>query len=126
MKQDSLKPVTYWERRKSFWTTPKGFIIYIAIVLALLIGGLIALNVYSSPFPVIDSFKASPVVISPGGSSNLSWMVIGAETVEISPGIGSVDLEGSRQVSPSVTTVYTLIAINGTRNRTSEAMVRIE
>ncbi|MGA9099607.1 MAG: hypothetical protein WB392_11825 [Methanotrichaceae archaeon] len=92
----------------------------------MLIGGLIALNIYSSPFPVIESFKASPVVISSGGISNLSWEVIGAESVKISPRIGAVELKESRQISPSTTTVYTLIAINGTRNRTAEAMVRVE
>jgi len=118
--------MNYWERQKSFWSTPKGGVIYISIILILLIGGLIALNIYSSPFPVIESFKASPVVISPGGVSNLSWEVIGAESVKISPGIGAVEFKGSRQISPSTTTVYTLIAINGTRNRTAEAMVRVE
>ncbi len=101
-------------------------VISIIIVVALLAGGLIALNIYSSPFPIIESFKASPIVINPGGISNLSWEVIGAEMVRISPGIGGVGLKGSRQVSPSTTTVYTLIAINGTRNRSAEAMVRVE
>lgn len=126
MKQDSSKPVSYWESRKSFWTTPKGTAIYIAIVLALLAGCLIALNIYSSPFPVIESFKASPFIISPGGTSNLSWEVIGADMVKISPGIGGVELKGFKLVSPSTTTTYTLIAINGTRNRTAEATVRVE
>lgn len=126
MKQDSSKPISYWESRKSFWTTPKGTVIYIVIVLALLAGGLIALNFYSSPFPVIESFKASPVVISPEGVSNLSWAVIGADLVKVSPGVGEVELKGFKLVSPSTTTVYTLIAINGTRNRSAEAMVRVE
>ncbi len=126
MKQDSPKPNNYWEKRKSFWTSPKGVVIYIVILFALLAGGLIALNIYSSPFPVIESFIARPVVISPGGISNLSWEVIGAERVKITPGIGAVELRGSRRISPSTTTVYTLIAINGTRNRSAEAMVRVE
>ncbi len=126
MKQENTKPINYWESRKSFWTSPKGVVIYIVIVLALLAGGLIALNIYSSPFPVIESFKASPLVINPGGVSNLSWSVIGAENVRISPGIGVVELKGFRQISPSTTTIYTLIAINGTRNRSAEAMVRVE
>ncbi len=126
MSQNNPKPISYWERRKSFWSSPKGTIIYIALVLILLVGGLIALNIYSSPFPIIKSFEASPLVITPGGISNLSWEVIGAESVKISPGIGGVEKKGFRQVSPPTTTVYTLIAINGTRNRTAEAMVRVE
>jgi hypothetical protein len=121
-----MKPTSYWESRRSFWSTPKGAAIFIAAVIVLLIGGLIALNIYSSPFPVIEYFHASPTTISLGGSSNLSWAVIGASTVEIRPGIGAVELKGSRQVSPSSDTIYTLIAVNGTRNRSAETLVRVE
>jgi hypothetical protein len=120
-----MKPTSYWERRRSFWSTPKGAAIYVAAIIVLLIGGLVALNLYSSPFPVIEYFRSSPMTISPGESSNLSWAVIGAENVEISPGIGMVELKGSRRVSPSTDTIYTLIALNGTRNRSSETIVRL-
>lgn len=121
-----MKPTSYWERQRSFWSTPKGIIIYVVALLALLVGGLVALNLYSSPFPVIESFRASPMTISPGGVSNLSWEVVGAEKVEIRPGIGHVELKGSRQVSPASTTTYTLIALNGSRNRSAEAIIRVE
>ncbi len=123
---DSKRTLSYWERRKSFWSTPKGIAIYVAVLLILLAGGLIALNIYSSPFPIIESFRANPVVISPGGSSTLSWSVIGAEKVQISPGVGSVELKGMRQVSPSKTTTYMLTAVNGTRNRSAEVRVIVE
>ncbi len=126
MKNDSnSKPMSYWERQKSFWTTRKGIAIYISVLLMLMIGSIIALNVYSSPYPVIESFRASPVVITQGGVSNLSWAVVGAEHVQISPGIGSVELKGTRQVSPSETTIYTLTALNGSRNRSAEARVLV-
>jgi hypothetical protein len=121
-----MKPPSYWERRRSFWSTPKGAAIYAAVIIVLLIGGLIALNLYSSPFPIIEYFRSSPTTIGPEENSNLSWAVIGANTVEIRPGIGKVELRGSRQVSPSSNIIYTLIALNGTRNRSAEAIVRVE
>ncbi len=61
--------------------------------------------------PVISSFTASPSSILLGGSSTLSWgAVTNADSVEIDNGIGGVAAPGSRAVSPSVTTVYVLIA----------------
>jgi len=62
------------------------------------------------PPPTVESFDASPPTISAGASSTLSWKVSGATTVEIDHGIGSVALSGDRVVSPTVTTVYTLVA----------------
>jgi hypothetical protein len=61
---------------------------------------------------VITSFNANPLSIAPGESSTLTWAVEGANHVEIDPGVGSVALNGSRVVTPSATTVYTLVASN--------------
>lgn len=61
--------------------------------------------------PVISSFSASPSSISRGGSSTLNWgAVTNADSVEIDNGIGGIAAPGSRNVSPSVTTVYVLTA----------------
>jgi hypothetical protein len=60
----------------------------------------------------INSFGSSPPTIASGESSTLSWSVTGATTVSIDQGIGNVALAGSRLVMPTVTTVYTLTAIN--------------
>ncbi|HEX75243.1 MAG TPA: hypothetical protein G4O12_01530 [Dehalococcoidia bacterium] len=62
--------------------------------------------------PVIDSFDASPGVIAEGESLTLSWDVSGAVAVSIAPGIGNVALAGTRVVSPTKTTSYTLTATN--------------
>ncbi len=57
------------------------------------------------------TFQATPPVISPGGSSTLSWRVDPDTTYQLLPGPGTVT--GSNYVvSPTVTTVYTLIASN--------------
>ena len=117
--------MNYWESRKSFWTTPKGFILQITAILIILGGALIFLNLYTSPFPVIEYFDAKPVAISPGEATTLSWSVIGATTVEIDQGIGIVVLKGATKVSPSETTTYTLTAVNGTRNRTRSVKVMV-
>jgi hypothetical protein len=116
----------YWEMQKSFWKTPTGIVIWLLLLAAILSGGLLALNVFGSPYPVIESFRADPVVVSPGGASNLSWSVIGASRVEIDQGVGEVDLKGFTEVRPSKTTTYKLTAINGSINRsmTLEIMVQ--
>lgn len=118
--------MNYWEQRRSFWTTPAGVLLEIVAVVAILACALIALNIFSSPFPIIEHFKASPVTISPGETSTLSWSVIGATGVVIDQGIGRVELKGMRAVSPEETTIYTLSAVNGTRNVSSSAKVIVE
>lgn len=60
--------------------------------------------------PMITMFEAEPSTIERGQSSTLKWAVEGADTITIEPGIGSVSANGSRQVFPSSTTTYTLIA----------------
>ena len=62
--------------------------------------------------PRIDSFTATPSTIAPGGSSTLRWSTTGAKNVSIDQGIGSVAVDGSRVVTPSSTTTYTLRASN--------------
>jgi hypothetical protein len=118
--------MNYWERQKSFWKTPWGMVLYFLLLIALLAGGLLALNHFSSPFPVIETFRAGPVVIGQGEAANLSWSVAGAERVEIDQGIGVVDGSGFWRVSPRETTIYTLTAINGTSIRSAEARVIVE
>jgi len=107
----------YWDMQKSFWKTPTGIVIWILLLAAILGGGLLALNVFGSPYPIIESFHADPVVVGPGDASNLSWSVIGASQVKIDQGIGEVALKGFVKVVPFETTNYRLTAINGSINR---------
>jgi hypothetical protein len=116
----------YWDMQKSFWKTPLGIAIWILILAAVLGGGLLALNLYGNPYPVIESFRAHPVAVSPGGASNLSWNVIGADHVEISPGPGAVALQGIAEVRPQKTTEYRLTAINGTINRSMSLKIMVD
>jgi len=116
----------YWEMQKSFWKTPAGIAIWFLLLAAMLGGGLLALNFVVSPYPVIESFHADPVAVSPGSASNLSWSVIGASLVEIDQGVGEVALKGSRQVKPLETTTYTLTVINGSINRSTTLKIIVQ
>ncbi|MFZ2472285.1 MAG: hypothetical protein WAW52_10140 [Methanothrix sp.] len=116
----------YWEMQKSFWKTPTGIAIWVLLLAAILGGGLLALNVFGSPYPVIESFRADPVVISPGSASNLSWSVIGASLVKIDQGVGEVKLKGFMQVKPIETTTYRLTAINGSINRSTTLRILVQ
>ena len=118
--------MNYWDMQKSFWKTPIGVAIWIILLAAILGGGLLALNLFASPYPIIEQFDAKPILVSPGEPANLSWSVIGASRVEISHGIGQVESKGFRIMSPSETTIYTLMAINGTRNRSADVRVMVQ
>lgn len=57
------------------------------------------------------SCTAAPMSILSGEASTLSWATANADSVTIS-GIGNVEGSGSRQVTPTTTTSYTLTATN--------------
>jgi hypothetical protein len=118
--------MNYWDMQKSFWKTPTGVAIWITSLVVILGGGLLALNLFASPYPIIEHFDAKPILVSPGEPANLSWSVIGASLVEINHGIGQVESKGFRILSPSETTTYTLMALNGTRNRSADVRVMVQ
>jgi len=56
------------------------------------------------------SLQASPTSINKGDSTTLSWTSTDATQLTISPGVGSVNAQGSTSVSPSDSTTYTITA----------------
>jgi hypothetical protein len=70
------------------------------------------------------SFTATPSVISAGGSSVLSWCPQPGVSYYLSPGPGLVN-NGSLTVSPTVTTLYTLIASNSMGSVSNFATVTV-
>lgn len=58
------------------------------------------------------TLTASPTSIDSGDVSTLTWTTDNATSVSINSGIGSVSLDGSRTVTPSSNTTYTLTATN--------------
>ncbi|MDH4157230.1 MAG: T9SS type A sorting domain-containing protein [candidate division Zixibacteria bacterium] len=64
-----------------------------------------------TPQPVINTFYASPTNVVAGGKSTLFWDVDSATSVSIT-GVGTVAISGQADVFPTVTTTYTLTAVN--------------
>jgi hypothetical protein len=76
--------------------------------------------------PRISSFTAEPNQIQSGGSSALKWNVLDYSSLEITPGIGALTgFTGSKNVSPSSTTAYTLKATNGFGSRSASVTVNV-
>jgi len=74
----------------------------------------------------LPSFTASPVSISAGQKTTLSWDVSGATEVTIEPGIGSSGSSGSLQLSPAANTTYTLTATNEIGSSTGTVNVTVK
>jgi len=70
--------------------------------------------------PVIANFAVDPRNIQRGQSATLTWSVSNATDMSIDQNIGAIPANGTRSVSPSTTTNYTLTARGpgGNANRT--------
>ena len=77
------------------------------------------------PAPTV-TLQASPLYIKPGNSSTLAWTTFAAHTVNIGPGIGTVELNGSRGVSPTETTIFTITAVGYGGTQTAPATVTVD
>jgi peptidoglycan-associated lipoprotein len=76
--------------------------------------------------PRVVQFSAEPTSIQRGQSSTLRWEVSGNVTsVSINQGIGTVQNTGSRSVSPSDSTNYTLTAAGPGGSTTASATVNV-
>jgi hypothetical protein len=75
--------------------------------------------------PVINAFFADPQQVNPGQAAALQWDVSNAVKVTISPDIGDVPTKYSKQVSPSSTITYILIATNEAGSNSSNVILRV-
>jgi hypothetical protein len=80
-----------------------------ALALVLLVMGVWA---FTRPKPVeVLEFAVEPSIIQQGGTAVLRWHVTNASEISITPDVGAVkENVGSRQVIPSQTTTYRLVA----------------
>jgi peptidoglycan-associated lipoprotein len=78
----------------------------------------------AAPAPTI-TLRANPGTINSGGSTNLQWTAQNATAVRIEPGIGDVNANGNRQVSPTSSVTYTATATGpgGTASDTARITV---
>jgi len=74
----------------------------------------------------IIRFQASPDRIRAGQTSTIDWQVLNADTVTISPEIGTVGANGNRSVMPRTTTQYRLTARNSAGEVSATATVVVE
>ena len=63
--------------------------------------------------PRIITFEAKPATVRAGQPTLLTWHVENPTGIVIEPGVGAVTPRGSRQVTPSATTTYTLTVKGG-------------
>jgi hypothetical protein len=75
--------------------------------------------------PTIVSFTATPQQVSPGTSIALEWETQNATTVTIDNGIGAQAVTGQVQISPSVSTTYTLTAEGPGGTTTAQVSVTV-
>ena len=71
--------------------------------------------------PVISDFSVTPAFLEAGSTGALAWSVLGASSVSISPGLGSVAASGTAAISPTATTDFTLTATNASGTSTAIA-----
>lgn len=72
------------------------------------------------------TIKAVPTTINLGGSTILTWTSANATSASINQGIGSVPLNGSRSITPIVTTTYTITVKNASGTTTAKATVTVK
>ncbi len=77
--------------------------------------------------PAINGFTASPTSIGLGAGSVLSWDVVGATLISINNGVGALSSsKGSVNVSPILSTTFTLTASNASGTATATAAVVVD
>jgi hypothetical protein len=75
--------------------------------------------------PKALSFTADASDLCPSNCTTLRWSTSSAVRVVISPDIGEVPLQGSRQVCPTSTTTYTLTAFAASPGQATTASVQV-
>ncbi|MCU7884451.1 MAG: TIR domain-containing protein [Candidatus Thiodiazotropha sp. (ex Lucinoma annulata)] len=103
---------THSVEKPSIWKHKVLMISAIGIAILLVIAGLFFIG-YSSgsgKTPAIVGFRASPDRIKQGSTTTLSWKTKYANAVKILPEIGTVEASGSRTLTPTKDTTYTLVA----------------
>lgn len=71
------------------------------------------------------TLTANPDTIEKGQSTTLTWQTTNATDVSIDQNVGTVDVNGTKQVSPADSTTYTLTAKGAGGNQTATARVTV-
>ncbi|MEW6078558.1 MAG: hypothetical protein AB1724_12145 [Thermodesulfobacteriota bacterium] len=76
-------------------------------------------------YPPTVTFNAAPSEINVGDTATLSWTTTHADSVNIEPGIGPVELNGTRTVLPAQNTTYTMTASGAGGTRTASVTITV-
>ncbi|MGH9342960.1 MAG: peptidoglycan-associated lipoprotein Pal [Terriglobia bacterium] len=71
------------------------------------------------------TLSAEPSTIEKGQSATLSWTSTNATTLDLQPGIGSVQAQGSSTVTPDESTTYTITATGPGGTETQSARITV-
>jgi hypothetical protein len=82
--------------------------------------------VQSPDAPIINMFDANPAIISKGGLTSLKWDITNAQSISISPNVGSVSPTGTKTVSPGTSTTYVLTASNAKGSSSASVTIMVE
>jgi len=84
----------------------------------------LTINVTNSSAPTINSFTASAPTVMAGSPVTLAWAVTGANTISISPAVGTVSGTSTTATPASAGSItYTLTATNSSGSSTSSVVV---
>jgi hypothetical protein len=100
-------------------------ILFAVMLLAVVFSGCNEEQETSMPLS-IAYLNVEPRWIYIGETANLSWSVIGANSVNIDNEIGDVSLDGSQIISPDETMTFTLTASNETKNLTKTIKIYVK
>ncbi|MFT6239342.1 MAG: hypothetical protein ACJAQT_001421 [Akkermansiaceae bacterium] len=79
-----------------------------------------------APRPTITSFTANNPTPNSGDPVTLTWNTTNADSVEISPAVGTVATNGSHTFTANFTEVYTLTATNPEGSTTSSLQITVD
>jgi len=95
-------------------------------ILSLIAGSVAPAYAQATAPPVIVLFEATPSQVSPGQPTRLCWQVTGANSISISPGVGSnLNPNDCFTLSPAATTTFTLTASNAFGTVTATTTVTV-
>ena len=75
--------------------------------------------------PIYVTLSADPNSINSGETSTLAWKSSGANSCTVNPGQISVELNGTLEVAPTETTIYTITAIGDVGTVTAETTITV-
>jgi hypothetical protein len=85
----------------------------------------VVINVTDPSIPPTVEIDVTPATIQLGAAAIISWNSTGADACVFEPDIGTIDVNGSMQVSPDATTTYTITATGSGGTTTDSVTISV-